>query len=387
MSAPAQSSVPHLSALDGLRGVAALGVAVAHVWRFVRGDGAAPDGRLLNGLIGEGRIGMPLFFVLSGYLIFRPFAAAALDGRAQPRLWPYALRRGARIIPAYWLVILLALLALSVLAHPAARPVTDLPAFLLFLQNYSPGTHGAIDAPTWSVTIEVSFYVVVPLLGLLAATTAGRLRSAVARRRVLGAACLVLMVVGSYLIGQGTLHGWDPTVTDTLPVRMGSFAAGMLVAVLAHDRRIPTGRATAMAAVGLVLIVGEVAARIYELGPASARELLIDTPITIGFALIIGAIATGRPTGAVVMERGPLFRLGAPSYGLYLVHYPVIQVLRSLDAFPKDPLLAVVVVIGISIALAVVSWRFVESPVIDWAHRRMPSRRVPRPAIARASGD
>ncbi|MEV4419744.1 acyltransferase [Patulibacter sp. NPDC049589] len=388
-SSPARPTVPHVSALDGLRGTAALGVAVGHVWLYVKGDGAAPDGRLLNGLLGEGRLGMPLFFVLSGFLIFRPFAAAALDGRAQPRLWPYALRRGARIVPAYWLVILASALLLAFLEHPAAQPASEVMSYLVFLQNYREGTHGGIDPPTWSVAVEVSFYVAVPLLGLAAARACRRLRRPAARRRVLAAVCLLIAALGCWLIGQGTLHGWPGTTTDTLPVRMGSFGAGMLVAVLTHGRRLTVGPATALAAAGVALVATETAARIYGLGPEAWRQALIDTPVTIGFAMVIGAIVAGRPVGAVIMERGPLQRFGAYSYGLYLVHYPVIKVLRSFEAFPRDPALAVLVVVGISLALAMLLWRFVERPAIAWAHRRTPSRRTAtRPAYAKAaSGD
>src|ERR1700754_790192 len=79
-TAPAQ----RLDALDGLRGLAALGVLVLHVWMFSYGDLHKPPKGLLDFTLGELRLGVQLFFVLSGFLIFRPFVAAALSG-ARPR--------------------------------------------------------------------------------------------------------------------------------------------------------------------------------------------------------------------------------------------------------------------------------------------------------------
>src|SRR6201999_4672594 len=87
-------------ALDGLRGLAALGVLVLHVWMFSYGDQHRPPKGLLDFTLGELRLGVQLFFVLSGFLIFRPFVAAALDGaQRMPSLRRYAIRRAARILP------------------------------------------------------------------------------------------------------------------------------------------------------------------------------------------------------------------------------------------------------------------------------------------------
>src|SRR3954454_4417818 len=108
-----------LDALDGLRGLAALGVLVLHVWMFSYGDNGKPPKGLLDLALGELRLGVQLFFVLSGFLLFRPFVAAALDGAGRvPSLTRYAIRRAARILPGYWLALGASFLLLRHLEHP-----------------------------------------------------------------------------------------------------------------------------------------------------------------------------------------------------------------------------------------------------------------------------
>src|SRR5688572_12698576 len=88
-----------LEALDGLRGLAAVAIVVLHVSMFDRGDAGRPEKTLLDRGIGEMRLGVTLFFVLSGFLLFRPFLSAALRGTRLPALGTYAVRRAARILP------------------------------------------------------------------------------------------------------------------------------------------------------------------------------------------------------------------------------------------------------------------------------------------------
>jgi peptidoglycan/LPS O-acetylase OafA/YrhL len=88
-------------ALDGLRGLAALGVLTLHVWMFTV-QGAHGRDELVSLLTGELRLGVVLFFVLSGYLLAGPWVASALDDRPTPRLGRFAVKRAARIVPAYW---------------------------------------------------------------------------------------------------------------------------------------------------------------------------------------------------------------------------------------------------------------------------------------------
>jgi hypothetical protein len=89
--------------LDGLRGIAALAVVCMHVWLYGHAnDGTASRSGLLDYAAVELRLALLLFFVLSGYLLYHPFARAARGDNAPVALGRYAVRRAARIVPAYY---------------------------------------------------------------------------------------------------------------------------------------------------------------------------------------------------------------------------------------------------------------------------------------------
>ncbi|MGX6449484.1 acyltransferase family protein [Patulibacter sp. S7RM1-6] len=373
-----------LSGLDGLRGAAAVGIVLVHVWMYLVAEKQVRGGTTLDLLMGQLRLGMPMFFVLSGFLIFRPFAAAAIAARRGPRLRVYALRRAARILPAYWLVILLGSLALARVGHTQAPPAEQLPIFLTFLQNYFEATLGRTNPPTWTVAVEVSFYVAVPIVAVLLALVAARLRTPARRRLLLAGFCVAVILVGATVLGLSSYLGWGREIRDTLPARLASFGAGMLVAVLVHERSASRRTATAMAATGLALVLLEASAHVWHLGPVALRQLLVDTPASLGFGLLIAAFAVGRPRGAVLVERGPAQWYGDLSYSLYLWHFPVIYVLRALGRWPENALAALLLPLAVATVLAVATWHLVERPAIAWARRRTPSRRR-RPAVVGAA--
>src|SRR5437764_1125789 len=130
--------------LDGLRALAALSVVCFHVWLYrfpdptrIRRTGVFDD------VLSDFRLGLILFFVLSGYLLYRGFARAALRRDAPVDLGLYALRRAARILPAYYLAMLGTLILLwGAGGTPGVRmPASgDLPLFVFFGQNYSTRT-------------------------------------------------------------------------------------------------------------------------------------------------------------------------------------------------------------------------------------------------------
>ena len=141
--------------LDVLRGLAALSVLVFHVWLYTL---PTPDAATSRGtadlLFSSVRVGLVLFFVLSGFLLYGPWVRAALDGGSAPRLGRYLARRAARIAPGYYVALAGAVLLLWGLGDvPGVRlpPGEHLWRFLVFGQNFGSDTVMKLNPPTWTL--------------------------------------------------------------------------------------------------------------------------------------------------------------------------------------------------------------------------------------------
>jgi peptidoglycan/LPS O-acetylase OafA/YrhL len=339
---------------------------------------SAPD-YVLN----EGRLGLVLFFVLSGYLLYRPWVGAAVSGGPGPRHTAYLVRRVARIVPAYYLALIGSVALLRGAAGtPGVRlpPATALPLFAVFAQNYSPSALLSLDPPTWTLSIEASFYLVLPLVGLAAMRLGSSRWSQVAPP--------VAMILAG--LAWNGITGLAEPFAKALPAALPYFGAGMLVAALGSGRPIAprTGRWLLVAGIGAVVLDGA----LHEgLAPAAVEPLvsgtLRDLPAAAGFAAIVAAVAYGE-TRAAWASWTPLVALGTISYGVYLWHLPLLLALRSVNALPLHLLPALVVVLGTTVMVATASWFGLERPAIRWASRvtRRPAergeRRARRPALA-----
>jgi peptidoglycan/LPS O-acetylase OafA/YrhL len=358
-AAPAR---PRLDALDGLRGLSAVGIIVLHVWMFVYGDAGRPEKGPLEIVIGELRLAVPLFFLLSGFLIYRPWARAALEGRRAPELRGYALRRAARILPAYWVALAGGFIALRAVDHPLQADAEQLPVFLLFAQNYFEATANHVDPPMWTLGVEVAFYATLPIVGWLALHL-GRGR----RRQLL--LCLALVGIGLVFNALAYFGHWPATVTDSLLLHVGEFAAGMAVAVVIHGRALGRRSAWALVAAGVALIVANGAWHGLQLGGRDLRHLGGDLPGVLGLALLVAGLA-GSTVRARALSAGPARWAGTLSYAMYLTHYIVLIVLRETGHWPDSLPVALTAVLAWTIPISLASWVLLERPAIRWAQRR-----------------
>lgn len=245
--------------LDGVRAIAALSVACLHVWLYRSERPRGERTELLDQVLFHASTGLLCFFVLSGYLLYGPFARAALTGSPGVATMPYLRRRAARIVPAYRACGAGCLALYAMVGYHAITPsASEQPVFALFLQNYSLTTMGRLNPVIWTLGVEVAFYALLPLVGWLALRLARR-----------GVRAQVSLVVAGIAITPAwnvlALElGWNGVALRALPAWLGCFGIGMLVAIWAQrprsggsvDRSARIGpRTTAALVLGAVAVV------------------------------------------------------------------------------------------------------------------------------------
>jgi peptidoglycan/LPS O-acetylase OafA/YrhL len=374
---------------DPLRAFAAVTVFVFHAAYFCMilpsqpglwfGDGY---GAVLGRALGHFELGLYVFFVLSGYLISRPFVGAIVRGGPLPDLARYGVHRVARIVPAFWVV----LVGLLIWKGSLGASHSEIVAQFAFGQNYQGGHPFPIIGQAWTLDLEAIFYCLVPLGGLVLAR-ALRGGSERSRARALLVSCAV--VFAASLVARAVVPAgvkWQLS----MPVMLCAFMPG--VALAAIETIVPAtlvARADFARRLALALLALAVAAAVvYALLPPRVEF----PPRTSVLAGLFAALASGALVGAVlvrqwaglspwrVLVNKPAAWLGARSYSFYLLHQTVIIELaqhRFLGRGAKERLLVlgpaafVLTLIG-----AAVIYQLVEAPILRLAHARF-GRGVP----------
>jgi peptidoglycan/LPS O-acetylase OafA/YrhL len=326
---------------------------------------------VLDAVIGELRVGLTYFFALSGFLLARPWLWAALDGTAGPAVGAYAFHRAVRVLPAYWFALVGAFLVLEGTGHPREAAPRELPAFALFLQNQISATAGQLNPPTWSLSVEMSFYVLLPVFGLAMVRLARRF----GRAGVL-CGCAALVVLGLSWTLACAVFAWPETAFTSLPTYLPVFAVGVGAAALVHGRSVSPRAASRLLVAGVVVVV--LNGWWHSAGTGLVGHVLLDLPAAVGFGAIIVAVVA-RPLR--MLDVRPVRWLGTVSYGVYLWHMPVVYFLVTRGQFPSGALAAFVAVAVPAVLLGAFSWFAVERPVLAWSRRRH-GRRVAAPGPA-----
>jgi peptidoglycan/LPS O-acetylase OafA/YrhL len=328
-----------------------------------------------------------VFFVLSGFLLYRPFLVARIAGADSPSRRKFALRRVARIIPAYWL----ALVVLGLLGRGTGvftlHGVRD---YFFFGQIYS-GKGSTWDnpvEPAWTICVEVTFYVFLPFWALLTArVTRGRANPI--RLEAILTGVLILASIGwkAWAVKHTAIHEAHQPLLVALPATLDMFGAGFLLALLsvasprtALEHKVGRVFAKPGVCVGLALVAYVAVCLITApTGPVTQDWSLIALTsavlkVPIAALLLIPGVMMMRGGGSLraLYRVRPLAWVGVVSYGFYLWHIALFRWLSEWIGRGTLPLVELPFVIAavmvVALSIAALSWYFVERPVLRLAH-------------------
>jgi peptidoglycan/LPS O-acetylase OafA/YrhL len=367
-------------ALDGVRALAALGVVVTHVG-FSTSRSVQPD--LVGAVVARGDFGVTVFFLLSGFLLYRPFALRSFGAGPKPLVAEYFWRRALRIFPALWLMTAVTLALVTTFKVRGA----DWLHYLLLIQTYDHHDYDPNLTQLWTLAVEVSFYALLPLLAA-AVGGPGRSADAVLRRQVamlgiLFAAALafnVLVTRTSLTNSQALL--WLPAYLDW-------FGAGMVLAVLstvpggtrafAPQRRTihlwADNRNLCWLLAAVLFLISTLPIGIPRtLAPATFWQWTTQHYVYLAaafFVLLPFVVSSGGRAGQV-LGSAPARLSGSLSYSIYLWHVPVMLWLQrelGFRQFHGHFLELLVLTVVVTVAVAAASWFVVERPILRYGSR------------------
>ena len=222
----ASDRTAHVDILDGLRGIAIAFVMWFHVWEITwQGAAFTVFGREIDFtfLARMGFVGVEIFFFVSGFCLFWPYARALAERRPMPTVKHFAYRRFIKIVPSY----LLALVVLVALGSERDRSlddgIKDVLAHVFFVHTWFQSYFGSIDGVLWSLGVEVQFYVIFPLVVL----------AFVRWPRATALGLVALAFVWRYAVEQCCATGpynHFHQLANQLPAYLDLFAIGMFAA-------------------------------------------------------------------------------------------------------------------------------------------------------------
>ncbi len=384
---------PRFPLFDSLRGIAVLSVFTVHATLAAHAN-LTTYGRYTMRL----EVALPIFFVISGFLLYRPFVSARINDTPAPRLADYARNRVLRIVPAYWV-------ALTVLAiYPGLGGFwsTHSWTYYLFLEEYDFGWSRGGILPTWSLTVEVVYYALLPLVAyMMVRAVKRRPRAQTIRREALFLALLYAAGI-IYRIVLRDQIGDDPTsnLWALLPGSVDLLAIGMSLALASaalHGRErtpLPVRVVERAPGVcwGLMLVLFWVVST--QIGRTGKFPEATTAPSWLGTHILFGAIAGllvlpavfGDHLGGLprrVLRNRVLAWFGLISYGMFVWHHPVTVKLGETDAFSGHRMLFIWTVgLVISASLGAASYYIVERPFLRLKRTRLSQRQRPGSAQA-----
>ena len=377
---PTPPRPPRFPAFDGLRAIAAISIVGVHT---------ALSGGIIESAAGiyaaRLEIGVSVFFLISGFLLYRPFVVAHLAGAPRPRTGAFWLRRLLRIVPAYWLVLFVSTSVLHAGRGIGPGGWEAYASHYLFAQIYftSQDLHGILAA--WTLCVEMSFYLFIPMYAALLGRRRDRRTDAQAMRlELIGLGVMLVISFAWRFTALQYQRGHSPyfrLADNWLPAYLDLFALGMGLAVVSawmHHR----GRearwlsswwfpwASWTCAAACFWGVSHIGVPVLPLDIESDLDLARQTLYGL-FALFLLLPAVFGPQGRGLIRRflqcWPMASLGVISYGIYLWHETwIYQILGEggYRLFTLEFWAYFLCVLGLSIISASLSNFIVEKPAL-----------------------
>ena len=347
-----KASAPRIAALDALRGLAALAIVVHHYW-FLAPAGSRPLESALGGVYEYGRLAVPLFYLLSGYIFFSAYAAALGERRLSGGAFFWL--RASRLYPLHLMTLLavagLQGLVLALTGSYFQYPHNDVVHFALnlaFLHFAWVDPVMSFNGPTWSLSIEAALYVTFFAFARAFGTSLWP-------RLGVGALCLALSAVRDWLPLTGPLNAF--------------FAEGLACFFLGGCLQLTEGwRARPKLALALALLALG-AGLFWATGGRRETTPLLFAGIALA-ALAMRGLAAWKP----------LVWLGDISYSTYLWHFPMQLALIAFSAavipLPFSSPLTLALYVGLVLAVSTLSFRYFEAPARAAIRRWTAPRRL-----------
>ncbi|WLP92696.1 acyltransferase [Gordonia sp. NB41Y] len=345
--------------LTGVRTVAALSVVATHAAFWVGDYTDDYPGRLFARF----EVGVPVFFVLSGYLLFVPWVRAAADGTPAPDTGRYLWHRARRVLPAYWLTVI-AVYLLYGFAPPGGVDSATGTGWWGFVRNltltqvYGPGhLHGGLTQ-MWSLAAEVVFYLVLPPIGWV--LVVGLARRSWRPDLLIGGLSALLLVSPVWIVVVAGSDGLSPTARLWAPSFFGWFVGGMLLAACAPLVRRWNTTGWLLTALAAFVLSGTAIAGEPTITPTTASATLVKHVLYLVIAVgVVGPLTADDQTSwwTRLCASRPMVWLGETSYELFLVHVIVLEYVMALLGYPVFtghvvPAFVVTVLISVPVAWA-----------------------------------
>ena len=388
-----------ISGADGLRALACLLVVWHHTTQRFNPENSAIwiQGIHFFGMRGE--VGVSLFFVLSGCLLSLPFWDSFVNGNRAPSLKFYAINRAARIIPAYWFNLLFCTLIAFWTFDQSVnwwRLISGL--FFVNSYHYTSFFPAELNGPLWSIGLEVSCYVLLPVILLLIMKNTKRISIAFAG--IIG--CIfVLQILNPLIINDFILDdkrkGWQYGLTggakQWLPYwnidsfftqfLCGSLAA--LIIITLRARGVMKSRkfdySTVIFTIAAILLIS------IQLEPGAPDSFTRQPYMAPFFAILMAGVivSVSLSTQFYRFLDNRVFKwIAKMSFSIYLWHMFLIVIIEGkffskyvyygLTDLSEWIIISSIVLLG-SIIIAATSWRFLESPILKSA-RKATTKRV-----------